>query len=410
MKVMHRRCAGLDVHQKEIVACRRIVNSRKVEAQVRRFASTTAGLLELADWLDESGVTHIAMEATGVYWKPVWHILDGRFELVLANAAHIKGVPGRKSDVNDAAWIAELLAHGLIRASFVPPQPIQELRDLTRTRKQIGREIVRHTQRIQAVLEEANIKLTSVIANVLGLSGRRILEAIVAGESDPARLAGLGSARLAAPREALASALTGRIGDHHRFLIGQHLKIIEQLEATIAQFDARIEAALAPFRDAFERLTEIPGLSRTSAEIIIAEIGTDMRQFPCAGHLISWAGLCPRLDESAGRRRSTRVRKGAPWLKPVLVQSGLAAGRTKGSSFQARYWSLKGRIGPKKAAVATAAALLRVVYAMLKDGTFYHDLGPDYRRPRNPERAAANLAKRIRAMAYEVDIRKPATA
>jgi transposase len=410
MKVLHRRCAGLDVHQKEIVACRRIVKGRKVEVEVRRFATTTPGLLELADWLEEGGITHVAMEATGVYWKPVWHILEGRFTLVLANAAHIKGVPGRKSDVNDATWIAELLAHGLIRSSFVPPQPIQELRDLTRTRKQLGREIVRHTQRIQAVLEEANIKLTSVIASVLGLSGRRILKAIVAGETDAAKLAGLGSPRLAAPREVLAAALTGRVRDHHRFLIDQHLKTIEQLEATIKEFDARIEAALAPFRDAFERLIEMPGFSRTSVEIVIAEIGVDMTQFPSAEHLISWAGLCPRLDESAGRRRSTRVRKGAPWLKPVLVQSALAAGRTKGSSFQARYLSLKGRIGPKKAAVAVAAALLRVVYHMLKDGTFYQDLGPDYRRPRRPERAAANLARRIRAMGYEVDIRPAAAA
>ena len=375
-----------------------------MESEVRRFSTATAGLLALADWLEEGRVTHVAMEARGVYWKPVWHILHGRFDLVLANAAHIKAVPGRKSDANDASWIGELLAHGLIRASFVPPQPIQELRDLTRTRKELTREIVRHTQRIQSVLEEANIKLASVITGILGRSGRRILEAIVAGECDPQRLASLGSSRLSAPRETLLAALDGRIRDHHRFLIGQHLKTIAQIETTIEAFDARIEAAIGPFRDAVERLTGIPGISRTAAEIVIAEIGGDMSQFPTADHLISWAGLCPRLDESAGRRRSTRVRKGAPWLKPVLVQPALAAGRKKNSSFQARYHSLKGRIGPKKAAVAVAANLLRVICHMLKDGTFYRDLGADYRRSRDPARTAAKLANRIRALGFNVDI------
>jgi transposase len=408
MKTMHRRCAGLDVHQKEIVACRRIVVGRQVQSEVHRFAATTQGLCALADWLHEGKITHVAMEATGVYWKPVWHILCDGFTLILANAAHIRNVPGRKSDVNDATWISDLLAHGLVRASFVPPRPIQELRDLTRTRKELTREIVRHTQRIQAVLEEANIKLASVITDVLGWSGRRILKAIVAGESDAGRLADLGSSRLACPRDALTAALAGRPRDHHRFLIGQHLKTIEQIETTIGEFDARIEAALAPFRCAVERLKEIPGFARTAAETVIAEIGADMSQFPSADHLVSWAGLCPRLDESAGKRRSTRVRKGATWLKPVLVQSALAAARKKNSSFRTRYHALKSRVGPKKAAVAVAAALLRVVYHMLKDGTCYQDLGVDYRRPRNPARAANNLANRIRALGYQVDIKRAA--
>lgn len=405
MKSMYRRCAGLDVHQKEIVACRRIVRGKRVDQEVGRFPTTTQGLMALADWLEAEKVTHVAMEATGVYWKPVWHILYDRFELVLANAAHIRNVPGRKSDVNDATWISDLLAHGLIRASFVPPQPIQELRDLTRTRKELTREVVRHTQRIQAVLEEANIKLTSVITDVLGMSGRRILKAIIAGETDGTKLAGLGSSRLAAAPAELAAALTGRIRDHHRFLIAQHLKTIEQIEATMAEFDARIEAVLGPFGEAVERLCEIPGISRTVAETIVAEIGGDMSAFPTADHLISWAGLCPRLDESAGRRRSTRIRKGATWLKPVLVQSALAAGRKKNSSFKTRYHGLKARVGPKKAAVAVAANLLRVVYHMLKDGTCYQDLGEAYRRPKNPARAAQNLAKRIRALGYQVDMR-----
>ena len=406
METLHRRCAGLDVHQKEIVACRRIASGRKARSELARFAATTPGLLSLSAWLSEARVTHVAMEATGAYWKPVWHILYGDFQLVLANAAHIRNVPGRKSDANDATWIADLLAHGLIRASFVPPQPIQELRDLTRTRRELTREIVRHTQRIQATLEEANIKLTSVISDLLGWSGRRILKTIVAGESDARRLAELGHRQLACSREELADALDGRLRDHHRFLIGQHLKTIEQIEATIGEFETRLEAALAPFRDAVERLKAIPCVSDNVAQTLIAEIGADMSAFPTADHLVSWAGMCPRLDESAGKKRSRRLRKGAPWLKPVLVQAALAATRAKNSSFKARYFSLKPRLGHKKAIIAVAAAILRTVFHMLKDGTFYQDLGPDYRRPKNPTHAALNLAKRIRALGFEVDIKK----
>ena len=408
MQTLHKRCAGLDVHKKEVVACLRRVIRGKVSYEVRRFPTTTRGLIELAEWLEAAECTHVAMEATGVYWKPVWHILEGRFQLILANAAHIKGVPGRKSDVNDATWIADLLAHGLIRASFVPPQPIQELRDLTRTRKQLTREIVQHTQRIQAVLKEANIKLSSAITDILGMSGRRILQALIAGETDPDKLSALGGPRLAASRIELADALQGRVREHHRFLIDQHLKTIEQLEATIAAFDARIEAALEPFRDTIERLKEVPGLSETSAQILIAEIGNDMSQVPTAGHLLSWAGLVPRLDESAGKRRSTRVKKGAPWLKPVLVQCAWAAARKKNSYFQAQFLRLKSRCGPKKAAVAVAASILTTAYHMLADGTCYQDLGPDYFARRDPARTAAKLADRIRSLGYAVEFRPAA--
>ncbi len=408
MKVKHKRCAGLDVHKKEVVASFRLVARSKATHEVRRFPTTTRGLIALAEWLEESRCTHVAMEATGVYWKPVWHMLEGRFELVLANAAHIKGVPGRKSDTNDAMWIADLLAHELIRPSFVPPQPIQELRDLTRTRKQLTREIVQHTQRIQAVLEEANVKLSSVITDILGLSGRRILKAIVAGETDPAKLAALGSSRLSATKEELLDALHGRVREHHRFLIDQHLKTIDQLEATIAAFDGRIEAALAPFRDAIERLKDVPGLAETSIPVLLAEVGADMSQFPTAGHLLSWAGLVPRLDESAGKRRSTRLRKGAPWLKTVLIQCAWAAARTKDSYFQAQFLRLKARSGPKKAAVAVAASILTTAYHMLKDGTYYQDLGPNHFTRRDPARVVAKLAKRIRSLGYEVDVRAAA--
>jgi transposase len=408
MKTLYKRCAGLDVHKKEVVACRRIVTRNKVISEVGRFATTTRGLIELAEWLEEAGCTIVAMEATGVYWKPVWHMLEGRFQLILANAAHVKGVPGRKSDVNDATWLSELLAHGLIRASFVPPQPIQELRDLTRTRKQITREIVQHTQRIQAVLEEANVKLSSVITDVLGASGRRILKAMIAGETDVAKLAELGSERLGCSRSELADALHGRVREHHRFLLDQHFKMIEQLETTIAAFDARIEAALEPFRDHVERLKEICCVSRISAQIVIAEIGTDMSQFPTAGHLLSWAGLAPRLDESAGKRRSTRVKKGAPWLKPVLVQCAWGAARAKNSYFHALFLRLKARRGAKKAVIAVAASILTTVYHMLTDGTCYQDLGPEHFARRDPARTVQQLADRIRRLGYNVEIRAAA--
>jgi transposase len=408
MKTLHSRCAGLDVHKVEVVACLRLVSKRKVEREVRRFPTTTQGLLELSEWLERGGCTHVAMEATGVYWKPVWHILEGRFALVLANAAHVKNVPGRKSDVNDATWLADLLAHGLIRASFVPPPAIQELRDLTRTRKQLTREIVQHVQRILAVLEEANVKLSSVIADVLGPSGRRILKAMILGETDADKLAALGSERLGCPRAALVEALTGRVREHHRFLLAQHLRTIEHLEESVAAFDARIQAALAPFHDTIERLTEIPGIGVTAVQIIIAEIGADMSRFPTAGHLLSWAGLVPRLDESAGKRRSTRIKKGAPWLKPVLVQCAWAAARKKSSYFQAQFLRLKARHGVKKAAVAVAASILTTVYHMLGDGTCYHDLGPQHFARRDPDKAAARLANRIRNLGYHVEIRPAA--
>jgi transposase len=310
-----------------------------VHREVRRFATTTRGLLELADWLRETGCTHAAMEATGVYWKPVWHVLEGEFELMLANPAHIRNVPGRKSDMKDASWIAELLAHGLIRASFVPPGPILELRDLTRTRKQLMRELVQHKQRIHKVLEDANIKLASVVSDVLGESGRRMLNALIAGESDADKLAALGSERLAASHEVLAEALHGKITPHHRFLLNQHLQMIEHLEKTVTEFEAQIEAALNPCRAAVERLLTIPGVSTTAAHVIIAEIGVDMNRFATAGHLRSWAGLCPQLNESAGKIMSRRLRKGAPWLKTVLVQCAWAATRSKNSYLRGQFFS-----------------------------------------------------------------------
>jgi transposase len=402
MKTLHRRCAGLDVHCDSVVACARLTVRTKATHEVRRFSTTTRDLLELADWLAAQGITQVAMEATGIYWKPIWHILEGRFELVLANAAHIRNVPGRKSDVNDAVWISDLLAHGLIRASFVPPAQIQDVRDLTRTRTQLAREVAQHIQRIQKTLENANIKLTSVISDIIGMSGRRILKAMIAGETNPTKLAELGSKRLKCPRTELTAALDGRVTAHHRFLIAHHLSLIEELERHIAAFDARIEELLAPLCDAVAQLITIPGVSQVSAQVILAEIGADMTPFPTSGHLLSWAGLVPRLDESAGKRRSTRVRKGAPWLKPVLVQCAWGAARSKGTYYQAQFFRLKARRGPKKAAIAVAASLLTAVYHMLKNGTFHQDLGADFLVKRDKVRIATKLANRIRDLGYDV--------
>lgn len=409
MEVLHERCAGLDVHKDMVVGCVRLHQRGAVGRELRRFTTRTRGLLELADWLRQAGCTAVAMEATGVYWKPVWHVLGDEFELVLANPAHIRNVPGRKSDMNDASWIADLLAHGLIRSSFVPPQPILELRDLTRTRKQLKREVVQHTQRLQRVLEDANVKLASVISDVVGASGRRMLRAIIAGEDDPHKLAGLGDPRLAALPETLAEALHGKITGHHRFLLAQHLKLIEQLEKTVAEFEAQIEAALAPFRAAAERLMTIPGVSAIAAHVMIAEIGVDMRQFPTVGHLRSWAGLCPQLNENAGKVRSRTLRKGAPWLKTVLVQCAWAACNSKQHNYlRAQFLRLRARRGPKKAVIAVAASILTAAYFLLRDQVPYRDLGPQYFARLDQDRTAQRLARRIRELGYDVEIRKAA--
>src|SRR3712207_2722441 len=309
MDVLYPRCAGLDVHKDSVVAAVRLVEPGGVRSEVRRFDTTTPGLLALSDWLAECGCTHAVMEATGVYWKPVWHVLsDGDLALVLANAAHVRNVPGRKTDVADATWLADLLAHGLVRASFVPDAPTQALRALLRTRKQLVRERASHVQRLQKTPEDANLKLASVLTDITGTSGRAILAALIAGETDPATLAALAHHSVKAAPEKMAEALRGRVTAHHRFLLRLHLRQIEALEAAVAEIDREVEADLEPFQAAVRLLSSIPGVSTLSAEVIVAEIGTDMGRFPTAGHLLSWAGLCPRSDESAGKRRSTRLR------------------------------------------------------------------------------------------------------
>ena len=408
MEVVHERCAGLDVHQHSVVASVRLAADGKVAQEVRTFATTTAGLLALCDWLAEHRCTHAAMESTGVYWKPVWHVLEQSVTLVLANATHIRNVPGRKTDVNDAMWIADLLAHGLIRASFVPPTPVQELRDLTRTRKQLVREIAQHTQRIQKTLEDANIKITGVISNVLGTSGRALLEALVAGETNPERLVALTSGRLKASRSQLVEALRGRVRAHHRFLLKLHLGQIDALTLAVRDVEARVGETLTPFHERAHLLTTMPGISETVAHVIVSEIGIDMARFPTAAHLISWAGFCPRNDESAGKRRSTRVRKGAPWLKTTLVQAAWAAARTKDSYLRAQFLRIKSRRGPMKAIVAVAASMLTAAYHILRDGVPYRELTGSYFDARDRTKLTKRLIRRLADLGVQVDIRSAA--
>ena len=405
MEVLYPHCAGLDVHKDTVVACVRHMVNGSVRREVRSFKTTTKELLALSDWLAGEGCTHVAMEATGVYWKPVWHILsDGDFTLVLANAAHVKNVPGRKTDVNDATWLADLLAHGLIRSSFVPDGQTQEMRTLLRTRKQLVRECSRHVQRLQKTLEDANIKLDSVISDIVGLSGRRMIEALIAGETEPGALAAMAHRRIKATPDELEAALRGRVTRHHRFLLQLHLQQIDAVNAAIDQIDQEVDAYVEPFRATVRLLTTIPGIDELSACVILAEIGRDMSRFPTAGHLISWAGLCPKNDESAGKRRSTRMRKGAPWLKTTLVQCAAAAARKKASYLQAQFHRLRARRGAKKALGALAASILTSVYHMLISGELYRDLGPHHFDQRAKAVNTRRLVVRLQNLGYAVQI------
>jgi len=405
MEVLYAHCAGLDVHKDSVVACARHTIDGKVSREVRTFKTTTAELMALSAWLSEQGCTHIVMEATGVYWKPVWHILsDGEFALVLANAAHVKNVPGRKTDVNDAAWLADLMAHGLIRGSFVPDEPTQEMRNVLRMRKQFVRERTSHVQRLQKTLEDANIKLDSVIADITGLSGRRIIEALIGGETDPQALAALAHRRIKATSAELEAALRGRVTKHHRFALRLLLQHIDAIDAAITEIDREVDANIEPFRTAITILSTIPGVSQLSAEVIAAEIGVDMGRFPTEGHLISWAGLCPKNDESAGKRRSTRMRKGAPWLKTTLIQCAWAATRTKGTYLQAQFHRLRARRGAKKAIGAVAASILTAAYHMLSSGALYQDLGAGHFDGRAKTAQTNRLIARLRRLGYAVQI------
>src|SRR6266852_200968 len=395
---------------------------RKPTRECRTFATTTEGLLALLAWLTASRCTQVAMEATGVYWTPVWKILSaGDFTLIVANAAHVKQVPGRKTDMNDAMWIADLLACGLIKASFVPAEDIQELRALMRTRKKLVREQTRHVQRLQKTLEEANIKLDSVISDIMGVSGRRMIEAMIAGERDPHRLAGLAARGIKASPKVLYDALHGRLREHHRFLLKLHLQQWDALDAAIRQIDRQVAGQIArmdeeaadeasPFRELILRLSAIPGVSRLSATAILAEIGRDMSRFPTAGHLGAGAGLCPGQNESAGKRKSSRLRKGAPWLKTMLVQCAWAARRKTDSYYKAQFNRLCGRRGPKKAICAVAASLLTAIYHMLKDGTQHQDLGADHFDSRSTDVKAKRLVTQLKKLGFQVALQPLAEA
>lgn len=404
MDVIYPRCAGLDVHKQTVVACARVAGNGPLLQEVRTFATTTSGLLELADWLESLGVEHVAMEATGVYWKPVWHVLDGHFELVLANAAHVKNVPGRKTDVNDATWLADLLAHGLIRASFVPPVAVQELRTLTRTRKQFVRERSAHVQRIEKVLEDANLKLGVVLSDILGKSGRAVLQALIDGQTDPQRLASCVSGRVKANRADVLEALRGHISAHHRFMLQLHLGHIDALDKAIAELEKEVGLGLQPFRQAAKLLSTMPGLSDVSAHVIVAEIGIDMSRFPTPGHLLSWACLCPRNDESAGKRRSTRVRKGGKWLKTTLVQAAWAAIKVKGGYLQAQFHRLRARRGAKKAIMGVAASMLTAAWHMLRNQTEWHDLGAAHFDRADATKTANRLIRRLQQIGFAVQV------
>ena len=407
MEVICSRCAGLDVHKDLVVACVRLARGEEVKREIRRFGTTTRQLLALREWLEGHGVTHVAMESTGVYWKPVWHILEGAFEMVLGRAKDMRNVPGRKSDQNDASWIADLLAHGLIRGSFVPPGPIQELRDLTRTRKQLTRERGQHVQRIQKVLEDANVKLSNVLTDIQGLSGRMILKAITDGATDPDQLARLAHPRVKAPRSEIAEALEGKVTEHHRFLLRLHLDQIDALDRAIASVEDQIEEHLKPFRELVELISSVPGLATTMAATVIAETGGEMEAFPTDDHLVAWAGLSPGLNESNGKQKNTRT-KPQRWLKTAMVQAAHAAIKKKDSYLRARYYRIRARRGSKKAIIAVAAQLLRIVYHVVKTHTPYQELGPGYFDIRDRQRTVSRMVRRLESLGYHVDLKAAA--
>ena len=403
MDVTYERCCGLDIHKRTIAACL-IVPDRegKPRKEIRTFGTMTDDLLQLADWLASEQVTHVAMEATGVYWQPIWNLLEGQFALVLANARHIKAVPGRKTDVRDSEWIAELLRHGLLKASFVPERSQRELRELTRYRTSLIQERSAEVNRLQKTLEGANLKLAAVATDIRGKSGQEILAALVAGRTEPAALAELAKGKLRAKLPELERALSGRFGAHQRFLVAQQLAHLDFLDESIERVNAEIAERLRPFEPAIERLDTIPGVGRRIAEIVLAEVGPDLSRFPTAAHLASWAGMCPGNHESAGKRKSGRTRKGNGWLRGALTEAGQAAGRTKHTYVGAQYRRLAARRGRKKATIAVGHTILIIAYHLLTQNTTYHDLGVDYLEKRNRQAVERRLVRRLEALGNKV--------
>jgi len=403
MDILYACCAGLDVHKRTVVACvRRLGADGKVAREVRTFGTMTADLLALSDWLAEAGVTQVAMESTGVYWKPIFNILEGRFPVLLANPQHLRRVPGRKTDVKDCEWIAQLLQCGLVQASFIPPRPQRELRELTRQRTQLVAQRASVANRIQKVLEDANIKLAAVATDVLGKSGQDMLRALVAGEQDPVALAQLARGRLQEKIPALQQALRGQVTAHHRFLLELLLDQVQSLDALVKRLDGRIQELTSPFEETTQRLDTIPGVNRRVAEALLAEIGPDVAAFPTEGHLAAWTGLCPGQRESGGKSRGGKTRKGNRWLRQVLVQAAWAASRKTGSYLRAHYRRLAGRRGGKRAAVAVAHTLLGIIFHVLQRGSTYQELGEVYLDRLQPDRLTRSLVKRLERLGHKV--------
>lgn len=407
MDIVYVCCAGLDVHKETVVATvRRRLDNGKTQQQTRTFGTMTKQLLELADWLHSQDVTHLAMESTGVYWKPIWNLLEEGFEIVLVNAQHIKHVPGRKTDVKDSEWIAQLLQCGLLRSSFVPDKPQRDLRDLTRQRRQLAHAKTSVANRIQKVLEDANIKLGSVATDVLGVSGRDMLRAIVTGVYDPGKVAELARRRLRAKIPALRLALHGRVTEHHRFMLRLLMDELKQLEELIERLTSRITEVLPPpFVEAIERLVKIPGIDVRAAENILAEIGIDMEVFPTHGHLASWAGVCSGQRESGGKRLSGRTRKGDQWLRTTLVQAAWAASHSKHTYLSSQYRRLAGRRGKKRALIAVGHTILVIIYHLLKKRVTYNDLGPEYFDKLDTNRLTRTLVRRLQRLGHDVVLR-----
>jgi transposase len=405
MEVLYTHCCGIDVHKKSVSACVLTPGSgAEPQKQIRHYETTVPELLKLLDWLKECGVTHVAMESTGVYWKPVWNILEGQLEVLLVNAAHIKNVPGRKSDKADCSWIANLLRHGLLQASFVPPEPIRQLRDLCRSRTKLVQQKAAVANRIQKVLEDANLKLASVATDVLGASGRQILKQIIQGPADPQELAGLARGKLRHKREQLEVALVGRVTDHHRFLLKQYLAQVEFLEGQIAVFEAEIQRQMPPFEEAVRLWRTIPGIDEVAAWNLVAEIGAEMDQFPSARHLVSWAGLCPGNHESAGKRLSGKTRPGNPGLRGLMVQVAWAASHTKDTYLAAQYARLARRRGRKRALIALANTILSIAWYLLRHQQPYQDLGVDYFHRLEGATAQRYYIKQLQKMGFRVTL------
>jgi transposase len=406
MEQLIARCAGLDVHQKSVTACVRVPGDGDERVQeTRQFSTTSAGLLTLRDWLASYAVTVVGMESTGVYWKPVYYMLEDDFTCWLINAHHIHNVPGRKTDVADAAWIAQLVQHGLVRPSFVPDKPIRELRDLTRYRKAQIQERGRAAQRLHKMLEDSGVKLSSVASSVLGVSGRAMLNALVAGTHDPELLAELARGRLRVKLPQLREALAGNFTAHHALLVGEILAHIDYLDEAVGRISAEVERVLDPFAAKVDLLDTIPGVKRRTAEVLLAEIGPDMSRFPSAAHLASWAGMCPGNNESAGKHRSGKTRKGSRWLRLALVEAAQAAARTKNTYLAAQYGRIKGRRGHNKAIVAVAHSILVIAYHLLTCEQPYTDLGADYFVKRQQSDAYRNrLVRQLERMGYDVTV------